>query len=138
MKRIKPEDWPSLVLRGTAVVLIVVHLVAGVFVYSHFVFFLTAAVLALLLSKEMYEEMAMRFFKLKSDTYERDMEEGRARAVGHRDITPPIDAEDATWIASSVETAARVTHAEALPETEAGETPPEGADRRGKGETGPR
>ncbi|KPQ14518.1 MAG: Photosystem I protein M (PsaM) [Rhodobacteraceae bacterium HLUCCA09] len=135
MRRIKPEEWPSLVLRGTAIVLIVMHLIAGVFVYSHFVFFLTAAVLALLLSKEMYEEMAMRFFKLKSDTYEREMEEARAHPAGARDVTPPIDAEDVPWIAGSVETAARDTRDVGPPEGGGPDpAPPPGSSGRGEGD----
>ncbi|MEE4118245.1 MAG: hypothetical protein V2I65_04450 [Paracoccaceae bacterium] len=137
MRRIKPEEWPSLVLRGLAIVLIVVHLIAGVFVYSHFVFFLTAAVLALLLSKEMYEEMAMRFFKLKSDTYEREMEEARAHPAGARDITPPIEAEDVPWISGSVETVARDTHDEGMPEGGGTDRAPP-PDSSGRGEGDPR
>ena len=96
MKRISPEDWPSLILRGSAVVLIVVHLLTGIFIYSHVVFFLTAVVLALLLSREMYEDLACRFFKLKSEGYERDIEALREQVSPARDVGPVIEAEPVT------------------------------------------
>jgi len=74
-KTVKPEDWPAVLLRGAALVLIVSHLVAFFFIYSHIIFILTALVMGLLLAREMYEDLAQRFFRLKAEEYEKDLME---------------------------------------------------------------
>jgi hypothetical protein len=73
IKNVKPEDWPAVLLRGTALVLIVVHLFTFFFIYQHLIFILTALVMGLLLAREMYEDLSQRFFKLKAEEYEKDL-----------------------------------------------------------------
>ncbi|ARE39289.1 hypothetical protein RGUI_1148 [Rhodovulum sp. P5] len=75
IKNVKAEQWPALILRGSALLLIVVHLFTFLFIYQHFIFFITALVLGLLLAREMYEDLAQRFFKLKAEEYEKDLME---------------------------------------------------------------
>ncbi|MCO8146171.1 hypothetical protein NHN26_13165 [Rhodovulum tesquicola] len=75
LKSVRPEDWPAVILRGAALVLIVSHLIAFFFIYSHFIFILTALVMGLLLAREMYEDLAQRFFRLKAQAYEKDLME---------------------------------------------------------------
>lgn len=72
-KRVKPEDWPAVLLRGGALILIVSHLVTFTFIYSHLIFISTAIVMGLLLAREMYEDLAQRFFRLKAEEYEKDL-----------------------------------------------------------------
>ncbi|GEM_PF-5665141 len=71
-KRAKILDYPMIVLRILAVIGIIVHLFLGFFVsvISPWIFFTTAALLALLVVREMYDDMARQFFQLKSDTLE--------------------------------------------------------------------
>ncbi|HDR29817.1 hypothetical protein [Rhodovulum sp.] len=75
LKSVRPEDWPAVILRGAAVVLILSHLIAFFFIYRHFIFILTALVMGLLLAREMYEDLAQRFFRLKAQTYEKNVME---------------------------------------------------------------
>ncbi|GAA0302255.1 hypothetical protein [Rhodovulum strictum] len=82
LKSVRPEDWPAVILRGAALVLIVTHLIAFFFIYSHVLFILTALVMGLLLAREMYEDLAQRFFRLKAQAYEKDLME-------MQDQTPP-------------------------------------------------
>jgi hypothetical protein len=93
MKRIKPRDWPSLILRGAAILLIAAHLFTGFFVYSHMLFFVTAVVMALLLTREMYEDLAMRFFEFKSEIYARDLDRMMERETEPREVGSVINAE---------------------------------------------
>ncbi|TCO71916.1 hypothetical protein [Rhodovulum euryhalinum] len=73
LKSVKPQDWPAVILRGAALILIVSYLIAFFFIYSHYIFLLTALVMGLLLAREMYEDLAQRFFKLKAEEYEKDL-----------------------------------------------------------------
>jgi len=73
IKNVKAEDWPAVLLRGAALILIVIHLVTFLFVYQHLLFFFSALVLGLLLAREMYEDLAQRFFRLKAEEYEKDL-----------------------------------------------------------------
>lgn len=73
LKRIRAEDWPAVILRGTALVLIVSHLITFFFIYKHLLFLSTALVMGLLLAREMYEDLAQRFFKMKAEEYEKDL-----------------------------------------------------------------
>ncbi|MBK1634699.1 hypothetical protein [Rhodovulum adriaticum] len=74
-KNVKPEDWPAVILRGAALALIVIHLFTAFFIYYHIIFVITAIVLGLLLAREMYEDLAQRFFRLKAEEYEKDLRE---------------------------------------------------------------
>ncbi|TCP60713.1 hypothetical protein EV663_10871 [Rhodovulum bhavnagarense] len=73
-KNVKPEDWPAVLLRGAALILIVSHLI-GFFLYSHKISLPTALIMGLLLAREMYEDLAQRFFRLKAEEYEKHLEE---------------------------------------------------------------
>jgi len=85
IKTIKAEDWPAIILRGGALVLIVIHLFVFFFIYQHPIFILTAVVMGLLLAREMYEDLSQRFFKLKAKEYEKDLMDlqDHARPGGH-------------------------------------------------------
>lgn len=72
-KRVKPEDWPAVLLRGSALVLIGIHLITFTFIYQHLLFISSAVVMGLLLAREMYEDLAQRFFRLKAEEYEKDL-----------------------------------------------------------------
>ncbi|TCP44020.1 hypothetical protein [Rhodovulum marinum] len=74
-KGVKPEDWPAVILRGAALILIAIHLITFTFIYSHILFIATAVVMGLLLAREMYEDLAQRFFRLKAEEYEKDLME---------------------------------------------------------------
>lgn len=73
LKSVKPSEWPAMLLRGGALVLIVIHLITFSFIYQHMLFIVTALVLGLLLAREMYEDLAQRFFRLKAEEYEKDL-----------------------------------------------------------------
>ncbi|WP_211096745.1 hypothetical protein [Phaeovulum veldkampii] len=76
-KRSKFIEYPLFVLRTAAAGAVIVHLFLGLFVgvLNPWIFFSTAIVIALLLSREMYEDMARRFFQLKSDQLEERLPE---------------------------------------------------------------
>lgn len=76
-KRSKFIEYPLFVLRTAAAGAVIVHLFLGLFVgvLNPWIFFATAIVIALLLSREMYEDMARRFFQLKSDQLEERLPE---------------------------------------------------------------
>lgn len=78
---VKLEDMPALILRGLAVALILVHLFIAVFIVNHYrsIFVLTSVVFSLLLAREMYEDLAQRFFRLKAEEYEHELETIRAQ-----------------------------------------------------------
>lgn len=82
LKNVKPEDWPAVLLRGAAILLIVSHLL-GFFLYSHKISLPTALVMGLLLAREMYEDLAQRFFRLKAEEYEKDLQELHEQNHGH-------------------------------------------------------
>lgn len=85
-KNVKPEDWPAVILRGVALVLIVIHLFTAFFIYYHLIFVVTAVVMGLLLAREMYEDLAQRFFRLKAEEYEKDLKELQGdRQNGHKE-----------------------------------------------------
>ncbi|MEX5726926.1 hypothetical protein Ga0609869_000279 [Rhodovulum iodosum] len=78
---VKLEDMPALILRALAVGLILVQLFIAVFIVNHYrsVFVLTSIVFSLLLAREMYEDLAQRFFRLKAEEYEHELEKLRAQ-----------------------------------------------------------
>ncbi|SIS69243.1 GatB/YqeY domain-containing protein [Phaeovulum vinaykumarii] len=67
-------ELPVTLLRVLAGVLVVLHVLIANFmvVQYRWVFALTAVILGLLLAREMYQDMAARFFRLKSDELEED------------------------------------------------------------------
>ncbi|WP_207186913.1 hypothetical protein [Rhodovulum imhoffii] len=105
MKNIKLEEWPAVILRGAALVLIGVHLFTAFFIYQHAIFFITALVLGLLVAREMYQDLAQRFFRLKAEEYEHELQE-----VRHADQDPNLMIEGARVMKD-------VPDAEVAPET---------------------
>ncbi|ANB34390.1 hypothetical protein JMM63_20090 [Rhodovulum sulfidophilum] len=80
LKNVKPEDWPALLLRAGALALITVHLVTFLFIYQHPLFILTAVGMGLLLAREMYEDLSQRFFRLKAEEFERELQDLKGTA----------------------------------------------------------
>ena len=127
LKSIRAEDLPALALRGTALFLIAVHLFIAIFIVNHYrwVFYLTAAVIGMLLAREMYEDLALRFFRLKAEKYEHDLEEVAERTKGARTEAGMLiegnasrrarseDATDATLVNDAGERSAREEDAQA-------------------------
>ncbi|SIO37555.1 hypothetical protein SAMN05444722_1749 [Rhodovulum sp. ES.010] len=90
-RTVKPHEWPAVALRGAALVLIVSHLIAFFFIYSHIIFISTGVVMGLLLAREMYEDLAQRFFRLKAEEYEKDLMELHEREhPQHPDEDPSL------------------------------------------------
>lgn len=69
IKSIRFSDLPALILRTMALGMIGVHLFIAMFVVVQYnwVFYLTVLVFSLLLAREMYEDLARRYFKLKAE-----------------------------------------------------------------------
>ncbi|PTW51051.1 MULTISPECIES: hypothetical protein [Rhodovulum] len=80
LKKVRPEDWPALLLRVGALLLITVHLIVFLFIYQHPLFILSALVMGLLLAREMYEDLSQRFFRLKAEEYEKELHGAREDA----------------------------------------------------------
>jgi len=77
------SDLPVTILRMAAGIMVALHVFIALFVVVQYrwVFMLTAVVMGLLLAREMYEDMARRFFQLKADELEDELEHEDARAA---------------------------------------------------------
>lgn len=94
LKNLKLGDWPVFILRGAAIFLIISHLIAY-FLYSHKISLPTSLIMGLLLAREMYEDLAHRFFRLKSEEYEKDLAERAEEEHAHKESSLLIEARSA-------------------------------------------